>query len=243
MDEITGAIAYLWSAYPDGIITAGQGTEHVTVEWGEQPGKITVLASNYCGNGLPAEKNVGIESLPLPAGPVTGNDTVCLNHSYEYSVDDIEGATSYVWAVPAGTAIVGDQTGKSVLIDFSPEAVSGDVMVSGKNTCGSGMLSRKEVFVHTCQGIRETRLSGTAILFPNPASEILNVSFPGRIMQPCTLQISDVSGRNLLERTILESPAGYTERIDVSEFPAGVYFLTLISRNSILTGKVLIRKE
>jgi hypothetical protein len=137
---------------------------------------------------------------------------------------------------------VGEQTGKTIVIDFSPEALSGDVMVSGNNTCGPGMASSKSVYVYTCPGMEENRLSKAVLLFPNPAAELLNVTFLMK-MQQSSLQLSDISGRKILTKIVRDSYPGFTERINVAEIPAGVYFLRLISGNSVLTGKVVIRKE
>jgi hypothetical protein len=242
IDEVPGAIAYLWTVYPDAIITGGQGTDAVTVEWGEQPGTISVLANNSCGNGQPNTKEIVLESMPDPAGPITGKDSVCMNHTYEYGVGEIAGATSYIWTVPPGCAIVGTQNGDTVQIDFSPESVSGQVTVRGNNTCGDGAVSRKTVFVYICPGIRENMLSDLAFLYPNPASDFLNIKILKQLSS-FRIQISDLSGRVFRTTDYRDAPSRFTISIDISFLSPGIYFLRLVSGNSIYTGKIIIQKE
>ena len=108
IEEVIGAISYLWTVLPDGIILSGQGSKTINVNWGENPGTVKVLAQNSCGSGQPVIKNIGLEILPSAAGIISGKDTVCKNHyGYQYSVAEIQGAITYTWTVPAGAKISG----------------------------------------------------------------------------------------------------------------------------------------
>lgn len=72
--------------------------------------------------------------------------------------------------------------------------------------------------------------SGTLLsakIYPNPVSEILTISFNHCKGAGIQAYISNISGFDVLNRTILCPSDSYEEHIDVSALPAGVYHLLL----------------
>ncbi len=87
------------------------------------------------------------ESIGNP-GPVSGNNTVCQGQTGEsYSVLPLTNVTGYAWTVPPGAAIVNGQNTNSILVDYSGNAVSGDISVCGLIPCGNGPLAHFPVTV------------------------------------------------------------------------------------------------
>ncbi|MEI7663079.1 MAG: T9SS type A sorting domain-containing protein [Bacteroidota bacterium] len=50
-------------------------------------------------------------------------------------------ATSYTWTLPAGATIATGAGTKSITVNFSASAVSGNITVAGTNSCGNGTAS------------------------------------------------------------------------------------------------------
>ncbi len=85
--------------------------------------------------------------LPGSAGSITGPASVCANATnVGYSVGSITNATTYIWTVPTGANIVSGQGTQNITVDFG--TTSGNVTVTGSNSCGSGNSSSLAVTVN-----------------------------------------------------------------------------------------------
>ena len=100
-----GMTSYSWSISAGGIITAGAGTNAITVTW-NTPGTQTVSV-NYnntfgCSAAAPFVKNITVNASPVPV--ITGSATACVswtNNTYS----TLAGQSGYVWTVSAGGTI------------------------------------------------------------------------------------------------------------------------------------------
>jgi len=80
--------------------------------------------------------------LPEAAGTITGTPNVCEGQTnVQYSVPVIENADGYSWILPDGAAIVSGNNTNLILVDYSDDALSGNVAVTGTNACGIGFAS------------------------------------------------------------------------------------------------------
>jgi len=101
----------------------------------------TFQASSSEGSTSTCSFTVTVNSLPWPAGSITGPAAVCQGQdAVSYSVAPITNATSYVWAY-SGTGATITGTGNAVTISFSLTASSGNLTVYGTNDCGNGNVS------------------------------------------------------------------------------------------------------
>lgn len=148
---VTGATSYSWTLPAGAVIASGTGTNSITVNYGPTAtsGNISVSAQNSCGDGQPSVKAITVSSLPVAAGVINGMSTVCQgSNGVTYTVAEITGASSYTWTIPAGATISSGAATNSITVDFSLAAVSGNVTVSGVNTCGTGESSTMAVSVN-----------------------------------------------------------------------------------------------
>ncbi len=101
---IQDATTYVWTVPAGATITAGAGTNSITVSFDETSvsGDITVYGSSNCGNGAQSSLAVAVNPLPVPT--ITGADPACLGSIYTYSTE--AGMSSYVWTVSAGGQII-----------------------------------------------------------------------------------------------------------------------------------------
>ena len=74
-------------------------------------------------------------------------------------------------------------------------------------------------------------------LYPNPASDQLNVSFNSEVPGPAELQIYDLQGRPLLQRMLTTRSGEHQETIALSGLPDGIYLLRLRTAEGEYTEK------
>lgn len=74
-------------------------------------------------------------------------------------------------------------------------------------------------------GIANAYSKATLLLFPNPAADVINIKVES--VSNGVVSINDVTGRLLLTQTMTNG----TVKIDVQQFTAGVYYVTLIEGN------------
>ncbi len=141
----TGMSNYLWNVSSGGTIVSGQGTSQIEVNWtsaGSHSVSVNYANSNGCSAVNPTVFPVTVNSVPAPAGPVSGDQEVCEGTTgVEYSCTPITGAATYHWTVPQGASIVSGSGTSSIIVDFPSGASSGTITVFGTNACGAGAVS------------------------------------------------------------------------------------------------------
>ncbi len=141
----SGMTNYTWTVTAGGSIASGQGTNAINVTWtgvGAQSVAVNYSNASLCAAITPTVYNLFVNPLPNAAGAVTGTATLCAGtNGVAYSCAEILNATSYTWTLPAGATIATGAGTKSITVNFSPTAVSGNILVSGTNSCGNGTAS------------------------------------------------------------------------------------------------------
>jgi len=131
---------YSWKVSPDGIITAGSGTNTATVTWNSSGTKtisINYINANGCTLNTPIDKSITVLPLPGIPGSIAGNATICSSVQGEtYSITPIANATSYVWSLPSGATLVSGTGSSSIKVNFDSNFISGTIFVYGTNSCG-----------------------------------------------------------------------------------------------------------
>lgn len=80
-------------------------------------------------------------SLPAP-GTISGNTSVCQGQTeVEYSIAPMSEVIGYYWTVPQGATIISGENTDTIVVNFSNNAISGNVSVCGVNDCGNGPSS------------------------------------------------------------------------------------------------------
>jgi hypothetical protein len=77
--------------------------------------------------------------MPYAAGAITGPDIIQKGLTgVVYSVPRIKNALGYNWTLPSGATIVSGGNTRTIVVNFSCFAVTGNIGVNGTNPCGSG---------------------------------------------------------------------------------------------------------
>jgi acetyl esterase/lipase len=102
-----------------------------------------VKAINNVGTSAPSNTDsVSVSYYPAQPGTISGPSLVEAGQSgVGYSVTLVPDATGYHWTLPAGASIVSGDNTHSIVVNFSANAVSGNMLVKGYNACGDGPAS------------------------------------------------------------------------------------------------------
>ena len=136
--------------YEDGRYFEDGNTYCISIQFQENAtsGTLTVWGINDCGQGITSTLPVTVNPLPISAGPIIGTENICPGQGLEtYTVPVIDNATSYLWTLPSG--VTGTSTTNSIIVAYSPSAVSGNLTVKGVNDCGKGTESSLPLTVYS----------------------------------------------------------------------------------------------
>jgi len=113
-----------------------------------------VVVSNSNGSTTSNVATVTVTALPVAAGSISGNATVCAGQTaISYSVPTITNATSYTWNYITGTGATITGTTNSVSLNFALSATSGSLTVAGTNGCGNGASNSLSITVNPTPSI------------------------------------------------------------------------------------------
>ncbi|MFM9007563.1 MAG: MopE-related protein, partial [Bacteroidota bacterium] len=135
---VARADSYVWTP-PTGVtLLSGQGSNVITVrfESGFTGGFLAVSGVNQCGVSPQRTKTLGLNVLSAPTFITGFRNGVCGMSGVSYSIPAVNGATSYLWTVPAGVSLVGPADGTSIVVNFNGNYSSGSISVKAMNLCG-----------------------------------------------------------------------------------------------------------
>jgi hypothetical protein len=171
---INNATLYAWTL-PNGVLGSSDSNS-ITVDFGTSSvsGNVTVRGSNQCGNGNTAALAIHVSPLTVAAGVISGTATVCQGqNSLIYSVPTIANASSYIWTLPSGATSSG--TTNSITVNFGISALSGNITVNGRNSCGDGTSSTKAITINPLPAT-PLNISGPTTVFHNQNSIIYGIA-------------------------------------------------------------------
>ena len=87
-------------------------------------------------------------------------------------------------------------------------------------------------------GIDNQLISENMLVYPNPASSTINIAFLKQPEKDLEIRLTDLTGRIVGLGSILGNQA----IIDVSQFSAGTFILSLISSTEVITRKIVVER-
>jgi hypothetical protein len=142
-------------------------------------------------------------------------------------------------AVYDGTTQLGQFSGNA--IPDPVVATSGSLLIiwytNGNNSLQGWNISYEVDNI----GVPENSPVHSLDIYPNPASDRLNVMFASDTDETVDIRLVSLTGKVVMEEVIESNTGNYHSVMDVSELPGGMYFLELESSSSKLVRKVAIR--
>lgn len=243
-------MSYNWTVPSGAIIVNGQGTNAVQVSFPSTSisGNISVNAVNACGAG-PARSKM-LKSITSIPGTISGNTSVCPNTSGNtYSIAAVPGALTYSWKAPWGSVIsdgiITSTTNSlttastTVTVNFANINSSSNINVKANNACGSSHASKILLTGNGCRTGAGLTSNGVNLnIYPNPATDLITVSFESSAHSIIDLQIMDLTGKVIL-KSRPEVNAGFNHlELGIDKLNQGMYLLNIITPDGSFTEKI-----
>lgn len=148
------------------------------------------------------------------------NNTICAGQSVTLSVS---GASNYSWSTAS--------TSSTLIV--SPTVSTTYTVYGQSDGCNSDTLS-VSVNVFTCTALEQNRIQDHFSIFPNPTNDQITI-FSDRELE---YELTNVIGEIVLKGVIQPGEG----KINVSEFPKGVYFIHTYDLGTKATHKIIKRE-
>jgi hypothetical protein len=233
------ATAYNWSLPANATITSGQGTNSIQVDFASNyaGGLICVTASNVCGTS--AARCFSSVAAPSKPASITGPATACAGQqNLVYTAAAVAGASSYNWTVPAGATITAGQGSSSIMVNMG--ATAGSIGVRSSNGCANSSYVYKAVAIN-CRNANYA-LPYDLDVYPNPASDEVNVRYTKSSNETAQVSLLDITGRKL-NLEILSGEAGSTQQVTIntSQLAKGVYLIEVLEAAHQQVSRLVIQ--
>jgi RHS repeat-associated protein len=172
---------YVWADYYEEIVTVYADPNHEGYRQG------TLIIDNYNSESdfeVPVSQEYGCEQLPSP-GEITGPNIVCRGGNANFSINAIEGASFYHWAVDGNSVYNAYDTIATVL--FPTYGTTVTLTAAGYNDCGEGIQSSMQVTLHYAP---EPGIIGTSqtIDFNTAPAALTNIQTASDTLGKCNYQ-------------------------------------------------------
>lgn len=94
--------------------------------------------------------------------------------------------------------------------------------------------------ISSATGISENNFVQNLSIFPQPASEQLNISFNSNTSEQLNLKLFDITGKIILQQTFKSVSGQNHFNINTSDLENGIYMITLGNEQHSITNKILI---
>lgn len=134
--SVANATNYNWTVPASATVTAGAGTQTITVDFANVSGNICVNANNTCGVSPSSCLSLTVSpSAPTIPVAITGATAVCTGQVGNYSIAPVANGINYTWTVPTGATITSGQGTTDIVVTFGSTA--GQICVTAGNGCGT----------------------------------------------------------------------------------------------------------
>jgi Peptidase C10 family/Secretion system C-terminal sorting domain/CUB domain/Spi protease inhibitor len=90
-------------------------------------------------------------------------------------------------------------------------------------------------------GVKETLGFDDLKIFPNPAQDVLNISFNNALAGEVNIEIISITGMLVYQENTSADANVFEKSIDISDFSEGVYFVRISNNNSTVNKRVVVK--
>lgn len=159
--------------------------------------------------------NSGSAGAPVAAFTANAQSLFGLTYDFDASTSTGNGNV-YTWTFGDGNADTG-----AVVSNTYGAGGAYTVTLVATNNCGSDTVTMTLADI----SLSENALSQSLKLYPNPATEVLNVSLNLEGSSEVSLRIVDMSGKQVMSLSIDKEDKLMTESINISDLARGVYMI------------------
>ncbi len=218
-----------WELSPADAGTVIGGYFEADIEWDvDFSGAATLTAQgvNDCGEGPVSDATeIVVEGTPTPQ--ISGLTLVCNDEQADYSVDEVAGNT-YVWQVAGGEIVAGAGTSTISVLWGNPGNGKVSMTETSANDC-EGASGDYDVVIDDCIGIDESISNDGVSIYPNPATNNIEIAFNEETGTKYTLVVYNSIGQVMTETTGIVYSKTQKVSLDISKYQGGVYIVNIRS--------------
>lgn len=228
----------------DSVPFATDATHHIVPNWADLSNDglyITVDTTTVGVDDTLFLSNQALPKLATSEGlinepPVAGTDTIAVINS---------GAGTLNWQVvesPSWVTITAGNTGvddELIIFDYSDNLGaqrSGWVVINSNDVNSPDSILIVQDFL---VGVSQFQNQEEVAVYPNPANDMVNLSFK-EDLGVVDIKLTDLSGR-LVKQVTYQNTQDKTVTLDVSGLTKGIYLLDIISTETRITEKLIIK--
>lgn len=243
----TGADGYNWLVEPEtaGTITSLEATGTLELIAGYTgPLTIKVKGVGLCGSGDYSEELsvMVIQAPEAPAKP-SGADSVNLNKGQqtELTIDEVAGATSYMWVVEPAAAGTISGTGLTVTANWTPTYRGmANITVIAANECGESVASEaKQIKLYAPVGIGENEGARLEVI-PNPNRGRFTLDILTGFSTSVNLTMVNPLGQIVYREQDIRVNGNVKKVLNLSNLSKGVYLLKVEGKGVSASINVVI---
>lgn len=216
-------LTYNWTPPYGSVILSGQGNDTVQIKYSsyfQSQSQLYVNTSTIYGV-FTGEKEI-LRNASSPTA-ILGPQSICADGTtiYEYYVDSVATATSYIWGVPNGVSIVSGQSNDTIQVRFSTSYIGGNFSVMSVNQCGSSPM-RYGTVSNSNQQFYPGTISGPGDLCPYLGTTVtysvpLSAGYTYTWLAPSGMTILSGQGTNIITLQVSNSFTSGTLSVKLNE--------------------------
>jgi C-terminal processing protease CtpA/Prc len=78
-------------------------------------------------------------------------------------------------------------------------------------------------------------------VFPNPAVDVVNITFEGGIKAETSILVLDVQGKEVLRQQVNENPEQFNMQLDLSKLASGVYLISVLQGDQVISKQISLK--
>eukprot|EP01029_Cantina_marsupialis_P014807 TRINITY_DN3243_c0_g2_i3.p1 TRINITY_DN3243_c0_g2~~TRINITY_DN3243_c0_g2_i3.p1 ORF type:complete len:2505 (-),score=353.87 TRINITY_DN3243_c0_g2_i3:4186-11700(-) len=191
---------------------------------------------------------IPIEVINVNRAPEVINPIATREYYEDGEYDEIN--LTEVFADPDGdemTYIVSLNNESCIDVFVADEAVviksfaEGEAVVNVYATDSQGLSTRTsfEVIVGTVTGIEDIEGTGTTKVYPVPTNGPLNIVLGSELEGDVNISVMNVVGLTQYQTTVNKGKGEYTETLDISNLPSGIYMVNIRTAKEVIVKKVI----
>jgi hypothetical protein len=232
----SGTYTYLWSSIPAGFTSTLKNPKVAPTD--------TTIYVVQVSDGIQSEYDTTqINVIPLPYS-FAGNDTLICSTVPVIELHGIASSYRIIGWATSGDGQFSIQDSVITTYSFGPDdyaagSVDLTLVALPLSPCVGNVYSTKHVTLDPCTGISEASRELDFTIQPNPVSGSATINISGLTNDPATLTLTNLNGYTLFSAEVGGTGKSVTERIDLRNYPIGVYIVK-VRTNSIVVSKQLI---
>ena len=207
------------------------------------------LSSDFGGNGNPnisRQTAAGIWAMSSTVNfgadfSMDANNFLCIDTASILNVNQnitaSSAATVYPWKIdPSTNKAVGDYYEGRTLLSGSAVAANYRKFSVAQADNSTLWYLHPDGTIHTFPVSIDQAEEGTISLYPNPASDVLNIALQGSEVNEVV--VIDIYGKAVAHATVAEG----SNTMDISALPAGMYFVQLKANNRVKATQKIVKR-